>query len=231
MLPIKAIQKLSLIDYPEKLCATLFLGGCNFRCPYCYNVALVVRPETLKSLSEDFILDFLARRTKFLDAICLGGGEPTIHNELLEFLIKVKRLGYLTKLDTNGSRPEILEKLLAEKLIDYIAMDVKAPLGKYRHLAPDVNIKNIARSISILKSSEIDYEFRTTIVPRIIKKEEFIEIVKELKGSKKFVIQQFDNRKTLKKSFQNIKPYGKEKLLEFLEAAKAYLANVELRGI
>lgn len=215
-LPIKDIQKLSLIDYPGKLCATIFLGGCNFRCPYCYNVNLVLEPENLRTIPEQEVLDFLSERKGFLDGICVGGGEPTIHEELPIFLSKVKKIDLLVKVDTNGSKPKMLKRLIDEGLVDYIAMDVKAPLRKYRKtVRAKVDIENIKESIGLIRASGVDYEFRITVVPGLTTEEDLLEIAKTLKSSKRFVIQQFRPGRTLDESFKDVAPYSIEKLDEF----------------
>jgi len=229
-LPIKGIQKLSLIDYPEKLCATVFVGGCNFRCPYCYNVSLVLEPERLRTIPEKEILDFLSERRGFLDGICVGGGEPTIHEELPAFLSKVKGLKFLVKLDTNGSRPKMLRKLIDEKLVDYIAMDVKAPLRKYGEtVRAEVNIENIKGSVELIKASGIDYEFRITVVPHLTDEEDLMEIAQMLESSKRFVIQQFRPERTLDEAFKGITSYPLERLVEFGQRITPFFKECKVR--
>ena len=230
MLPIKGVQKLSLIDYPEKLCATVFVGGCNYRCPYCYNVSLVLEPEKLRTIPEKGILEFLSERRGFLDGICVGGGEPTIHGELPAFLSKVKGLKFLVKLDTNGSRPKMLRKLIDEKLVDYIAMDVKAPLRKYGEtVRADVNINEIKESVELIKASGIDYEFRITAVPGLTDEEDLMEIAQMLASSKRFVIQQFRPGRTLDEAFKGITPYPLERLDEFRRRITPFFKECKLR--
>ncbi len=229
-LPIKGIQKLSLIDYPGKLCATVFLGGCNFRCPYCYNVSLVLEPEKLRIIPEEEVLDFLSERKGFLDGICVGGGEPTIHGELPAFLSRVKGLNFLVKVDTNGSRPRMLRRLTDEKLVDYIAMDVKAPLRKYGEIVrAEVNIDHIKESIELIKASGIDYEFRITAVPGLTGEEDLVEIVQMLKSSKRFVIQQFKPGRTLDESFKDITPYPLERLDKFRQRITPFFKERKVR--
>ena len=230
MIPIKGIQKLSLIDYPGKLCATIFLGGCNLRCPYCYNVRLVLEPENLKTIPEQDVLDLLSERKGFLDGICVGGGEPTIHEELPVFLSKVKRLNFLVKIDTNGSIPKMLKRLINEGIVDYIAMDVKAPLKKYReNIRAEVDTDAMKESIRLIRASNIDYEFRTTVVPSLIDGEDLVEIAKMLESSKRFAIQQFRPERTLDESFRGVAPYPLEKLEEFRQRIRPFFKECKLR--
>jgi len=229
-LPIKGMQKLSLIDYPGKLCATVFVGGCNFRCPYCYNVSLVLEPEKLRTIPEKEILEFLSERRGFLDGICVGGGEPTIHGELPAFLSKVKGLNFLVKVDTNGSRPKMLRKLIDGGLVDYIAMDFKAPLRKYGEtVRADVNINEIKESVELIKASGIDYEFRITAVPGLTDEEDLMEIAQMLASSKRFVIQQFRPGRTLDEAFKGITPYPLERLDEFRRRITPFFKECKLR--
>jgi pyruvate formate lyase activating enzyme len=189
---IKGLQKLSLIDYPDHLCATIFAGHCNFRCGYCYNVDLVLHADQLTTITETWVLDFLGTRKAFLDSLCVGGGEPTLHDDLPKFLAQVKDLGYSIKIDTNGSNPTMLQQLIDHHLIDYCAMDVKAPLQKYAHVTRvPVAVSSIKRSIAILKKGVIDYEFRTTIVPDMLSLEDIIELASELRTAKRYVLQQY----------------------------------------
>lgn len=200
---IKGFQKLSLIDYPDKLCATIFVGNCNFRCGYCYNKDLVLHADQLSTITENWVLDFLESRKTFLDGLCIGGGEPTLHDDLPNFLIQVKKLGYAIKLDTNGSNPTMLQQLIRRHLIDYCAMDIKAPLQKYSQVTSvPVNIASIKRSIKILKKGDIDYEFRTTVTPEILTLEDITELVSDLQTAKRYVIQQFVPGHTLDNTLQ-----------------------------
>jgi pyruvate formate lyase activating enzyme len=200
---IKGFQKLSLIDYPDKLCATIFVGNCNFRCGYCYNKDLVLHADQLSTITENWVLDFLESRKTFLDGLCIGGGEPTLHDDLPNFLIQVKKLGYAIKLDTNGSNSTMLQQLISRHLIDYCAMDIKAPLQKYAQVTSvPVNIASIKRSIKILKKGDIDYEFRTTVTPDILTLEDITELVSDLQTAKRYVIQQFVPGHTLDNTLQ-----------------------------
>jgi pyruvate formate lyase activating enzyme len=229
-LPIKGVQKLSLIDYPGKLCATIFLGGCNFRCPYCYNTKLVLEPDSLPGITEREILGLLMERRGFLDGLCVGGGEPTIHRELPQFLYKVKSLGLLVKLDTNGSRPGMLEELLERRLVDYVAMDIKVPLRRYREVVGrEIPLSALDRSIKLLRRGQIDYEFRTTVVPGVVSEGDLLEIADFLKGSKRYVIQQFRPVNTLNPFLTEVKPYPKEELQRFREEVFHYFGECKIR--
>jgi len=203
---------LTLIDYPGKIAATVFTIGCNFFCSFCHNSELV-DPEKIKKqpiISEKEFFEFLESRKGDLDGVCITGGEPTIHKDLPGFIKKIKELGFSVKLDTNGSNPEMLKKLIGEKLIDYIAMDIKGPLQIPK------------KSVEIIKNSGIDYEFRTTIVPALHKKEDIIKIAKEISPAKKYFLQQFRPGKNLDKKFEKEKTYSKKELDEFCEVIKSY---------
>jgi len=229
---IKGFQKLSLIEYPGKLSAVVFLGKCNFRCGFCYNIDLVKNYKKLPDIPEKKILDFLSTRRELLDALSITGGEPTLHKRLPAFVKKVKDLGFLVMLETNGSNPGMVKKLIDKKLVDYIAMDIKASLEKYDEVAGvKVNKKKIQESIDIIRNSKVDHEFRTTVIPKHFKKEDALAIGKWLKSSKRYVLQQFRPDKTLNGSYQKIKPYPPEKLKEFVKIMKPYFKSVKIRGI
>lgn len=216
-------QKTSLIEYPGKVVAVLWLGGCNFRCPWCYNKELVLNPENLPSIKEEEVLDFLLTRKKLLDGVMITGGEATINKDLLEFIKKVKALGFLVGIETNGHNPKILKKMIKEKLLNFVAMDIKAPLEEkiYTKLAgKKVDLRKIKKSIEIIKNSGLDYEFRTTVVP-ILTKNDILEIARELQGVKKYVLQQFSAKNTvLGEDCQKMKPYSDEDFEEIKREAR-----------
>ena len=230
IMKIKGLQKQTLIDYPGKIACTIFTFGCNFKCSYCHNPELIVddgRPE----IKEDDILEFLKERKGFLDGVCITGGEPTLNKELLEFIAKIKKLGFLVKLDTNGTNPDMLKELIDKKLIDYIAMDIKAPLESYENVTnAKVNKEGIKKSVDIIKKFG-NYEFRTTVVPGLFNEESAMEIGEWLKGSKRFYIQQFRGIKTLDKSFVCKKSFTKEELMKFCNILKPYFEKCEIRGV
>src|SRR3989339_1974110 len=191
MLTFKGIQKTTLIDYRNEIACTLFLDKCNFRCSYCYNPDLVLERNLGVSITGKEILQFLEDRKFFLSGVCITGGEPLMHApDLLEFLRDVKKIGYKIKLDTNGSFPEHLEAIINDGLVDYIAMDIKASLDKYKEVANvPVNIDKIIKSIKLIKESGILYEFRTTVFSGL-NSNDFEEIGKLLSGSSKYYLQQ-----------------------------------------
>lgn len=234
--------------------AIIFTQGCNFKCPYCHNPELLLpRPlretkrtaETLEACepvgagtSERVgvrgVLDFLKTRIGKLDGVVITGGEPTLHKDLPEFINKIKDLGFAVKLDTNGTNPQMLDKLIQEKLIDYVAMDIKAPIGQYSDKYSEVtcskvNPDDILKSIEILKNSDIDFEFRTTVVKSQLTQEDFESIGELIKGAKKYYLQKFVPSKTLNKTFMNQTTYTDEEFIPIIKALKKNIANVELR--
>ena len=229
---IKGFQKLSLIEYPEKISAIVFLGNCNFKCHFCYNTDLVKNYDQLPDIPEKEITDFLATRKGLLDGLAITGGEPTIHRDLPEFAKKVKDLGFLVMLETNGSNPNMIKELIDNKLVDYIAMDIKAPLEKYDEVAGvKVNKKDIQENVDIIRNSGIDYEFRTTVIPKHFKEEDALTIGKWLKGSKRYILQQFRPEKTLNDDYRKMESYPPEKMKELAEKMKPFFDSVKLRGI
>jgi pyruvate formate lyase activating enzyme len=189
---IGGLQKFSLIDYPGELAAVIFTQGCNFRCPYCHNKDLVL-PECFREpLKEDEVFLFLEKRQGFLDAVVVTGGEPTIHKDLPALLERIRGLGYLIKLDTNGSNPQMLKKIINLRLVDYIAMDLKAPLEKYHLLAGvKVDLESIKKSMSLIIHSYLDYEFRTTVVKSMISPADFQKMADLTKRAQKYRLQRF----------------------------------------
>ena len=229
-LEIKGLQKTSLIDYPPYTSCVVFLAGCDFRCPFCQNPDLILNPEKLETVKQEDFLEFLKKRKKWLDAGCISGGEPTLYEDLPEFIKKIKDLGYKVKIDTNGNNPNAIEELINKKLIDYVAMDIKAPLDKYSKAAnAKVDIENIKESVSIIKNSGVDYEFRMTSIPTLHDKDDFEKIGQWLKGAKAFFLQQFRNKICLDKSFEKITPFSKDDLKEFKGILDKYIAKVEIR--
>ncbi len=232
MINIGGLQKLTLIDYPGHIAATVFLIGCNFRCPFCYNPELVL-PKKIKKhpvISEKEFFDFLKERQGLLEGVVLCGGEPCISDSLPQFCKKIKSLGYLVKLDTNGSRPKMLKKLFSAHLVDYVAMDIKSPKEKYNKAAGvKVNFGDIKKSVEILKNSAVEYEFRTTVVPGIHTKEDIIQIAREISPAKKYFLQNFQPKKTIDLKFEKIKPYSEEYILEIQKAAAPFFDICEIR--
>jgi len=230
---IAGLQELTLVDYPEKLACTIFLAGCNFRCPWCYNPELVL-PEKIKDNSQitkkDFF-DFLKFRINLLDGVVICGGEPTLNKDLPIFCKKIKKMGYAIKLDTNGSNPEMISNLVDEKLIDYIAMDVKAPREKYKEATgAKIDIKQIQKSIDILKKGGVDYEFRTTMIPKLLSKKDIVEIVQWIGPARKYCLQNFQKeRDTVNPEFKGISPCLKEYLSDIQNIISPYFEICEVR--
>jgi len=228
---IGGFQKTSLLDYPEMISAIIWTVGCNFRCPFCYNKDLVT--GNAGNIPEKEILEYLEKRKNMLEGLVISGGEPLMQKDITVFCEKIKKLGYLIKIDTNGTFPEKLQELVDKKLVDYIDMDVKAPKNKYDELAgKKVDIKKIQKSIDIIQKSGVDYEFKTTFVPGLLKQEDIIEIGKWLEGSKKFYLQQFKNDVPLISSkLDSVVPYSKKELTDVLEEIKPYFENCDVRGV
>jgi len=224
------LQRLSLIDYPGKLCATIFTAGCNFRCPYCYNEDIVLDYPAMPKMPEDKIIEFLHPRLGFLDGVCVTGGEPTIHRELPKFLGRLKSIGSLVKLDTNGSRPKALAYVMEKGLVNYIALDVKVPLGKYEETVRyRVKPEELKETIKLIRRSGVDHEFRTTVVPGLLDSDDLEEIAITLAGSKRYVLQQFRPGKTLCPDFKDVKPYSEAEMRQFRDRVAPYFAETGLR--
>lgn len=232
MVEIKGLEKFAPKDFPGFISSTVFLGGCNFRCPFCHNADLVLRPETLPTIPMDYFLSYIDSRKNWLDGICITGGEPLIHDGLEDFLRLIKERHFLVKVDTNGSFPLRLKDLIRKKLVDYIAMDVKAPLEKYREITKSsVNKEDIQKSIDIIKSSGLDFIFRTTVVPGMITKGDIERISKMLTCPGIYQIQQFQPRNTIDNEFQHRKPYGEKDIKEFARIAEPFFSEVKIEGI
>lgn len=219
---IGGLQRVSLIDYPGLICAVIFLQGCNFKCPYCHNPELVDPGLFRSCIKESDLMEFLDLRKGKLDAVSITGGEPTIQNDLAAFIKEIKQKGYAVKLDTNGSRPEVIKSLIDEKLLDYIAMDVKAPLDKYKEIVKvQVDQDSIRESIKLILKAKIPYEFRTTIVQSQLEENDILKIGKLLTGAGSYVLQKFVPTKTLDSRFLKEKSYPDEKL----QSIKKHLEN------
>jgi pyruvate formate lyase activating enzyme len=235
MMEIGGLEKSTLIDYPGRIAATVFLIGCSFRCPFCYSSELVL-PEKIKlqpRISEKVFFNFLKERQGLIDGVVICGGEPTVQKDLPGFIRKIKDLGYPVKLDTNGSNPEMLEKLIKNGLLDYIAMDVKAPMEKQKYnkaAGVKVNLEKIKRSIRLIKGSGIDYEFRTTVIPTIHTREDIIQIAEGIGPAKKYYLQNFRPEKTISAGLERIKPYPREFLLGIKKEISRLFETCEVRG-
>jgi len=225
-------QKISLNEWPGKICSVVFVGGCNFRCPFCYNFDLVLNPEKLPLIKERQILDYCKKNKDLLDGIMITGGEPLINKkeDLIKFIKKVKELGLRVGIETNGTNPKMIEFLMENKLIDYIAMDIKAPLEqeKYNQVAGvGVNLKKIRKSIRIIIDSNIESEFRTTVIPGLLNEDDILKIVKEIKGGKKYCLQQFQKGEILGKIPK--KNLYSQEWFKILENKIKKMVNIELR--
>lgn len=227
---ISGIQKTSLIDYPRKICTVLFTRGCNFSCGFCHNPELVKRSLYLKPLDNNEVLSFLAKRRRTIDAVTITGGEPTLHRDLPQFIKQIKDLGYLIKLDTNGSNPDMIQQLLSQKLITYFAMDIKNSPHKYRQTTNrTIDIKSIKKSVKLIMNSGINYEFRTTVVPGLHTEKDFEAIGKWLAGAKRYYLQAFRPAKTLDPDFGNIKPFTQKQIAIFKEILEKHSIKAYIR--
>ena len=228
---IYGYQKTTLLDYPGHVAATIFTGSCNFRCPFCHNSNLVLNPSSLNLIPEEEIFNFLRKRKNVLSALCITGGEPTLQSDLSDFIKKVRSLGYKIKLDTNGYRPDTISDLLNQNLLNYIAMDIKAGLSNYSRVSgvSDINIDTILKSISIIETSNIEYEFRTTVVKELHTKDDFYEITQILSPKSFYYIQSFKDSGNI--LIPELSPCNIEILNEYLSIVKKYIPNSFLRGI
>lgn len=228
---IHGFQKTTLLDYPGHVAATVFTGRCNFRCPFCHNGNLVLRPDAEPVIEEEEVFSCLKKRKGILEGVCITGGEPTLQTDLREFIKEVKELGYRVKLDTNGYNPKVLGQLLGEGLLDYVAMDVKAGLSNYEKAAgySHMDLNRIRESITILKNSPVPYEFRTTVVKGIHSVEEFDGIGRMLEGCRAYYLQAFqENENVIQGGFE---AFPVEIMEEMAERARKYIDKVELRGV
>lgn len=227
---ILGLNKTTLLDYPEHVAATVFTGGCNFRCPFCHNMDLVLG-EVEPALSTEDFFAFLEKRKGILDGVCITGGEPTLQKDLPDFIRGIRDKGYLVKLDTNGYRPKVLEELLRENLLDYVAMDIKSSVENYPRVTgmADLDVTGIQESVSLLKSAGIPYEFRTTVVKGLHRIDEFDEIGRWLQGAEAYFLQAFrENEKVPDKSLSS---FTEAEMKEMKQLAERYIERVELRGI
>jgi len=227
---IGALQKVSLIEYPGEICAIVFTQGCNFRCPYCYNPELV-NPELYgECLPEEDVFSFLAKRKGKIDAVTITGGEPTIQHDLIEFVKRVRKTGYSIKIHTNGSNPEVIDKLISSKLVDYIAMDVKSPAHKYKMVTKSqVSYDTIKQTIQLIMKSGIPYEFRTTVLKKLLEKNDIIEIGNSIKNARLYILQQFIPSKILDRGFIKYETYSLEEMEYFRKKLEKSVSNVLIR--
>ena len=234
---IKGFIDLSFVDWDGKLSCVIFLPNCNFRCPFCHNTTLVLHPEGGETISFERVEHYLKKQRGWIDGVCITGGEPTLHRDLPDLCSKLKEMGFLVKVDTNGTNPLMMKELMDGGLIDYIAMDIKAPLTveKYSRAAginAEKLLGKVKETIRILLESKMDYEFRSTVVPTLHEEEDIKEICDGVKGCKKYVLQKFDvslGKTTIDPDFSKLRPFTDEKMKTFLTIAQELLPNVKLR--
>jgi len=223
--------KSTLLDYPKHLAATVFVGGCNMRCPFCHNASLVLRPQTQPEFSEEEILAYLRKRKNILEGVCITGGEPTIYSDLPLFAARIKEIGLKVKLDTNGTNPAMIRHLADNNLVDYIAMDIKNSLEKYaltagnKFISPD----DIKESVSIILSGKTDYEFRTTVVSELHTADDMESIGNWVRGARAYYLQPYkDSGDVISSGFSSP---GKETLIRYRDILASYVEFADIRGM
>ena len=224
-------QKLTLLDFPGRVAATVFTGGCNLRCPFCHNATLVTDTKETPILATDEVLAYLKKRQGILDGVCVTGGEPTFQVDLPDFLRRLKEMGYAVKLDTNGTSPEVLRRLIAEHLVDYVAMDIKNCREKYGITAGKIpfDLSPIEESVKLLMSGSIPYEFRTTTVRGIHSAADFRAIGTWIAGAERYFLQGFvDSGSLIGGGFEAFTP---DEMKQFLAIVRQTIPNAQLRGI
>ncbi|MDN5357423.1 MAG: pyruvate formate lyase activating enzyme [Candidatus Methanomethylophilaceae archaeon] len=229
---IGGFVKTTLSDWDGKVSCLAFLAGCNFSCPYCHN------PEIAKGIckyvDEDEVIRYIAKNSDFLEGVVISGGEPTLNRDLYRFLKEIKKMGLGIKIDTNGSSPEVLDDIIGAKLVDYVAMDIKAPLAtdRYRQATGGYgDVDTIKKSIRLIMDSGIEYEFRTTVFPKVLSHEDIVDIARSVSGAERFCIQQFRPKVTLDPEAGKVKPYSVKELRAMHDAARPYVKRVSVRGL
>ncbi len=227
---IFGLQKMTLLDFPGRVACTVFLGGCNFRCPYCHNFELVTG-EARPVMSENELFSFLEKRHGLLDGVAITGGEPCIEPSLIYLILKIKEMGFAVKLDTNGMFPSVLENLLKHAKPDYIAMDIKNSPDRYAETVglKSVDLSRIEKSINLIMNSEIEYEFRTTVIDELHSKEDFTAIGKMINGANKYFLQPFTDRDTV--PYAGFHTPTEDKIKTYLEIVRPYVTHADLRGV
>ena len=228
---IQGLQKLTLLDFPERTACTVFTTGCNFRCPFCHNASLVVDIPKEAEISEEEFFAFLQKRKGILDGVCVSGGEPLLQPDIEQFIRKIKDMGFAVKLDTNGSFTNKLIHMVEQGLVDYVAMDIKNSPETYAFTSGTeaLDIEAIKKSVSYLKEGHVPFEFRTTVVKRYHSKESFEEIGEWLSGTEKYFLQNFVDSGDL--IGKNTRGCSEEEMKEFLQVVQQYIPNAQLRGI
>lgn len=228
---IQGFQKTTLLDYPGHVAATVFFGGCNFRCPFCHNGDLVLTPGSVSAFSPEELLSFLGKRKGILDGVCITGGEPTLVPDLEPFLASIKELGLAVKLDTNGYRPEVLQHLCDNGLVDYVAMDIKGAPENYGTICgvPNLDLERIRHSVDFLMHGSVDYEFRTTVVRELHDASSFTAIGEWIKGARAYFLQGYqDSEKVISPGFH---AYTLKELEGFQKLLMPYIPRIEIRGV
>jgi len=232
---IKGFIDLSLVDWDGKVSAVMFLPHCNFRCPFCYNLTFVLKPEKMQTIPYEEVEQYLTKNKGWLDGVAITGGEPTVHNDLPTLCKQIKELGLGVKLDTNGTNSTMVQKLITQRVVDYVALDIKAPLTQEKYSnAIGINaeklLAEVEKTVEILLNSSVDYEFRTTMVPTIHDKKDIEQICSRIKGCRKYVLQCFKGEvETLDPTFKNVKSFSQEEMEEFLKLANEIVPNSFLR--
>ncbi|TCL00057.1 pyruvate formate lyase activating enzyme [Natranaerovirga hydrolytica] len=228
---IQGLVKTTLVDFPGHLACSIFLGGCNFLCPFCHNKSLVLSDCMTENLDENYIFDFLEKRMGILEGVCITGGEPTVHKDLYNFINKIKQLGYQVKLDTNGTHPNLMTSLISDNLIDYVAMDIKNSPQKYVQTVGlnQYDLENIYQSVNVLLKNNVPYEFRTTIVKEFHTKDDIVSIGEWVQGCNDYYLQSFHPSEN--QIVDGFSSYSKETLESYKDILKKYVYNVHLRGI
>ena len=229
---ITGLQKLTLLDFPGKVACTLFTKGCNMRCPFCHNASLVVRADEQRPYDNYELLEFLKKRFGLLDGVAITGGEPTLWPGLYDFIAEVKKIGYEVKLDTNGTRPEVIKKLVADKLVDYIAMDIKNCREKYGATIgfdEGYDLSPIDESINFLMEENVDFEFRTTVTKEYHTAEDIVKISEWIRGDEKYFLQQFKDSGDI--IGEGISEYNKDEMNTLLDQIRQFVPNAQLRGV
>ncbi len=224
-------QKMTMLDFPGNVACTVFTPGCNFRCPFCHNSLLVTRMNENEIYTEEDILSYLKKRQGVIDGICISGGEPLMHDDIFEFVSKVKELGFLVKIDTNGSYPDKLEKLIDSGNIDYVAMDIKNCPDKYAETVavPGFDFEPVRKSVQLLLEGKINYEFRTTVVKEFHTPQDMVMIGELIKGADRYFLQHFiESEGNIQ---QGLTPFCKEEMEKLRQTVSEYVKNAELRGI
>ncbi|MGM0482363.1 MAG: anaerobic ribonucleoside-triphosphate reductase activating protein [Patescibacteria group bacterium] len=227
---IGGFQKFSLIDYPDKISAVIFTRGCNFRCKYCHNPELVVPEKFTQDIPLSEIYSFLESRQNKIEAVVITGGEPTEHSDIDKLMTEIKDMGFLTKLDTNGTRPLVIDDLFKKGVVDYIAMDIKAPFQKYSGITCcSVEIENIKKSIELIINSGMEYEFRTTVIKDLINEKDLQDMAKEIKGACKYYLQRFMPSETIDPEVSELSHYEEEELHKIANELKGYVEECDVR--